>query len=236
MENANCCDRYWSDRPELCQKFKGEDKNGNEYIMTVPILSAAQVLIWLFWWASFIEHFKALVVLLFTRGETQHSNAAKWRAIAIDAYQVIKWSILILFLYCGWETTVAHSIVVYLLASNLFSYFYYHAWRDPWGGARLTHSNLQRRLVSFLMAFAFMIFGYAALYYQFFADQIIWPGGPDGVASFPGAIFLSVANTFTLTYGEYGPGTAAMEYLFGSQVVYAFVFLVIIISNSVPRH
>ena len=201
-----------------------------EALPTKLILSVFQAVVCVFWWLSIIEHLKALAIFLSSRGAVgdQEKHLAA-RSIAIDLYEILKWLALASFFVLGSASPLAVAVTAYLLASNLFSHFYYHIWRDS-PAAIITHQQMQRRLTSFVLAFAFAILAFGFVYYSI-PSQISWP---DNEVSIVNALYLSVANTFTLTYGDAGPASGDARALFVSQVVYAFVFVVMIIAKSLP--
>ena len=63
--------------------------------------------------------------------------------------------------------------------------------------------------------------------------MISWP---DSLVDSTNAIFLSVANTFTLTYGGFKPLTQDIRNVFMSELINTFLFFTVIITNSIPNH
>jgi hypothetical protein len=63
--------------------------------------------------------------------------------------------------------------------------------------------------------------------------MITWP---NNLVDSTNAIYLSIANAFTLTYGGFSPLTQEIRVVFMSQLINTFLFFTIIISNSIPNH
>lgn len=152
--------------------------------------------------------------------------------IAIDIFQVFKWGILIFFWMASCDTITAKLIIAYLIYSNLFVYFYYHVWGGKYN-QRIDRETLNRKFLNYLLAIAFYLCCYAYLY-QFHYSQIIkWP---ENEIDFLNAIYLSVANAFTLTYPGFEPLTQQARTLFMTELINTFLFFTIIMANSVPNH
>ena len=213
---------YYPDKPS----------NPAKHLPEMPLLSMVQLLVVVLWMLSFVEHFKALVMWLAKSCTSSSTNALmSSRSLAIDLYECLKWSFLLIVfaahIFLDWVV----GMVFYLLISNLFSHFYYHVWfQRP--EAKISHNSVKRRLTSFLLAFTFMIFGYAYLYLGWYPNEIRWPSDDPNITN---ALYLSFANTFTLTYGDFGPQNDGSRFLFISQVIYTFFFLVLIVVRSLPN-
>jgi hypothetical protein len=165
------------------------------------------------------------------------SNAEELRRTAniwIDVFIVSKW-LTVGLLFCYRQNSwIALIFVSCLLFYNLFSYFYYHAWGSAFQVSGLSSERLlwrdRRRLVSFLLAIAFSFFGFAYLYSLQFPIYFQWPAGP----SFREALYLSVSNSFAITVDGFEPLTSLARWLLILQVLNMFVFLTVLIGNSIP--
>lgn len=162
--------------------------------------------------------------------EELRRNANRW----IDGFIVFKWALvggLFWFAQSGWFAAVA---VSYLLFFNVFSYFYYHGWGSDHEPPKLSWEAAQqrdrRRLISFLQAFFFSFLGFAYLYAVQLPDRLEWPTSPNGLD----AIFLSLSNSFTLTYNGFQPCDQLARGVLLLQVLNVFVFLTVLIGNAVP--
>jgi hypothetical protein len=152
----------------------------------------------------------------------------KYMSFGVDVYQIIKWGILIWLIWTGTYHPLWHWIIVYLLCSNLFSYFYYHVWEA--GKSTMSVDRQRRRFITLLSAIAFFIVGYAYLYQQGFNAEITWPNGS---ANFIEALYLSIANAFT--FDSFPPTSTTVRMVYASELVTTFFFFSIILSESIPR-
>ena len=160
--------------------------------------------------------------------------------IAIDVYQIFKWGVLLALWVCKKDSTFAKNLVYYLLFSNLFTYFYYHIWGSRYN-QRVDKDTLNRKFLNSLLAISYYIFCYAYLYQIHYSGMISWPflvveSVNIPVIDFINAIYLSVANAFTLTYGGFSPLTQKIRVVFMSELINTFLFFTVIITNSIPNH
>ena len=152
--------------------------------------------------------------------------------VAIDVYQFLKFGILFVFWICEYSFLTTEVIVYYLLMSNLFTYFYYHVWGSKYG-QRNDRDALNRKFMNSILAITFYLLCYAYLYQYYYHEMISWP---DGVIDFYNAIYLSISTAFTLTYGGFQPITQEIRMIFMSELINTFLFLTIILTNSIPNH
>ncbi len=152
--------------------------------------------------------------------------------IAIDIFQVSKWSVLFLLWYYSVDSLFSRIVVCYFLATNLFTYFYYHVWGSKYQ-KRTDRDTLNRKFLNAILAISFYIFCYAYLFQIHYSHMIKWP---DDLIDSTNAIYLSVANAFTLTYGGFSPLTQKIRIVFMSELITTFLFFTVIITNSIPNH
>ena len=185
---------------------------------------------------SAVEHWKKLGQAILRRKNNTPSDEALRRNanLWIDWFILLKWALvgaLIWRLENGW---LAGTVVSYLLFFNLFSYFYYHGWGSDYDPPRLDRAESvrrdRRRLVSFLQAFLFSIFGFAYLYAAQIACQFEWPTTPNRLD----ALYLSISNSFTLTYEGFQPKDQLARGVLLLQLINVFLFLTVLIGNAVP--
>lgn len=195
------------------------------YARTSPLLGAFQVLIWIGWLLNAIEYLKRIFVAV---APAQYKVFA--RSLAIDFYMVIKWAVLAVFIYYDIDQTAARWLMSYMIVSALFSYFYYHVWRET--PHALLHVQQLRRTLSFILSLFFSLVAYAYLIWSGYRDQIEWvlPGKPE----FTDALLLSFANAFTAGFTAVAPLTREAQLLLAGETLFVFGFVVIVIANSVP--
>ncbi|EGQ7995878.1 hypothetical protein D8T26_00390 [Vibrio vulnificus] len=187
------------------------------------------------YYCNLVELFKFLAKLslgILKKGDVSVADTIKACNVAIDIYQIFKWFILLSLWYLGIDSKAALLVTYYLLASNLFTYFYYHVWGSRYT-QRIDRETLNRKFLNAMLAISYYLACYAYLYHVHFSNEIKWPG--DLVDS-TNAIYLSIANAFTLTYGGFSPETQEIRVVFMSQLINTFLFFTIIISNSIPNH
>lgn len=185
---------------------------------------------------SAVEHWKRLgEAVLRIRNEapsdeTLRRNANLW----IDWFIVLKWvfvGVLIWKMEDGW---LAGTAVCYLLFFNAFSYFFYHGWGSDLTPPKLdpeeTIKRDRRRLVSFLLAFLFSILGFSYLYAAQIPLRLDWPTSQNWLD----ALFLSVSNSFTLTYEGFQPKDQLARGVLLLQLMNVFLFLTVLIGNAIP--
>lgn len=201
-------------------------KNGFIYPLTDKLISLLCSL-------NLVEHVKTLAFWLVSKiskrplSEDEEISA---RGIAIDCFIIAKW------LFVGWAIASGATqqwvavVVWYLIASNLFTYFYYHVWKSGFA-QRNDIGSQRRRYVSFLLSIGFYLACYAYLYQYQYTQHISWPGG---VVDTTNAFYLSIANAFTLTYGGFSPLSQTARVVFASELINTFFFFTIIVVNSVP--
>lgn len=187
------------------------------------------------YYCNLVELFKFLAKLCLgvcKKGEVSTDDKVEACNIAIDIYQIFKWLILLLLWRLGIDHQAALLSTYYLLASNLFTYFYYHVWGSNYR-QRVDRESFNRKFLNAMLAISYYLACYAYLYNIHFSAEISWP---DNLIDSTNAIYLSVTNAFTLTYGGFSPLTQEIRVVFMSQLINTFLFFTIIISNSIPNH
>ena len=149
---------------------------------------------------------------------------------AIDCFMVAKWAFVMIAIAYGFNYLWIEFIVWYLIISNLFTYFYYHVWGSVFV-SRDDIDSQRRRYVNFILSLCFYMICYAYLYQYRYPTEIQWP---DNIVDTTNALYLSIANAFTLTYGGFNPLSQTARVLFASELINTFFFFTIIVSNSVP--
>ena len=199
------------------------------------IYPAFDSLVRLCYYCNLVEFFKFLAKLckgLCKKAPLTDSDKIQCCNIAIDIYQLFKWGVLFIFWKLNIDSQAALLFTYYLLFSNLFTYFYYHVWGSKFN-QRTNREALNRKFLNALLAISYYLACYAYMYQVHFFCEITWP---DNLIDSTNAIYLSVANAFTLTYGGFAPLTQEIRVVFLTQLINTFLFFTIIISNSIPNH
>lgn len=185
---------------------------------------------------SAVEHWKRLgeTILRYRCATPSDEILRKSANLWIDWFIVLKWifvAVLIWKMAGGWVSGIA---VCYLLFFNAFSYFFYHGWGSNFVPPKLTPEETvrrdRRRLVSFLLAFLFSIFGFSYLYAVQIPLHLDWPTSPNRLD----AVLLSVSNSFTLTYEGFQPKDQLARGVLLLQLMNVFLFLTVLIGNAIP--
>lgn len=193
------------------------------------IFPAFNFIIHKFRYLCLVELLKYLFVLNSTTDKNE--NKKKLARYAIDFYQVFKWLLITFLLIFQPTNTFFKYLSYYMISTNLYSYFYYHVWGGifPQFG---DYDYIKSRFLNTLLAVFYFILFYSYLYMSHFHEQINWPNGN---IDFLNSFYLSISNTFTLTYGGFKPLTQNVRILFITELLNTFVFFTIIVSNSIPN-
>lgn len=204
----------------LTKEYKVRSEYGFIYVI-------ASVMIKVLWALNLVEWFKFLFYQ-FCRLLHKKINQKATYNWAIDTFIVLKFIFVFLFIFLP-ENPVYLRIVLYLLIMNVFTYFYHHVWRKP--SDNCSHWQA-RRFLTLMLAIAFNILGYVYLYWNGLSSFLQWRKGT------PYTLFTviqySLSNTFLL------PSHLSVENAFGlylqtTQQVISFVFIVIVLSQSIPQ-
>lgn len=152
----------------------------------------------------------------------------------IDLFVLAKWICVIVFTVFSSSGMFSLLLVSYLLFFNCFSYFIYHGWGSGHTVSNLTDEEQlrrdRRRLIGFLQAVFFSFLGFAYLYAFQISDRLEWPVHPN----FLDGLYLSLSNSFTLTYSGFQPKDQLSRGVLLLQVVNMLFFITILVGNSVP--
>lgn len=190
------------------------------------------------YYCNLVEGFKwlARLVVALDRKSKRKSVTDKIRRassnIAIDIYQIFKFAVIILFWSFAADGILSMLFTFYLIAANLFTYFYYQVWGSEYK-QKSDRETDNRRFLNTLIAIFFYIFAFAYLFAFHFETIITWPSGAK--SNFD-AVYLSLANAFTLPIEGFKPNTQGARLLFVSEVLNTFLFFIIILTNAIPNH
>lgn len=175
---------------------------------------------------NLVEFFKLIAKKISPNDKVRSSR------IAVDIYIIIKWSIIVIFWRYMMDENWTTIIVVYLILSNLFTYFYYHVWSDTLAKGGFGVDRIKRRFLNLMQAIAYNIIGFAYLFAVPFSENFNWT---NDIERFNNSILLSLANSMTADYESVNPVTEFGNNLLLIETVTSFIFLTIILSNSIPE-
>ena len=206
--------------------YNGQMKNGFIY----PLIRGLVCVLWALNLVEYVKDLFAWMLSKIKRRELSVGETKIAKNIAIDSFLVAKWLFVFIAIWSSWTGLWAALVIWYLIASNLFTYFYHHVWGNGFALSDGTDSQ-RRRFINFLLALVFYIVCYAYLYQHQYSAVIAWP---DDLVDTTNALYLSIANAFTLTYGGFSPLSQTARMLFASELINTFFFFAIIIVNSIP--
>lgn len=177
-----------------------------------------------------VEVLKLVAIIVFRPATAdKHRMVANW---AIDCFVIGKWSFLLLAWVCAWNGAFVVAVIVYLLVMNLFSYFWHHLWLHSSRSTTFDDQHRdRRRFVNLLLAIAFSTVTYGYLYDRIFHQQFDWP--PNIIAPIA-ALTFSIGNALTGMTGDLRPKTTAAYALVTTQLAMTFIFVAMLLNNSIP--
>jgi len=177
-----------------------------------------------------VEGFKFIGKKLAKEDNSLNINYSR---IAVDIFILAKWMFLIFLWVFKVNSLWAAAAIWYLLATNLYTYFYYHLWCNELFTDRYFYPDrIKRRFNNLMLAVSYTIFGFAYLYNLPYAKQFSWS---DGSPTFVHSLWFSISTSLTATYEQVKPITDIGNNISMLQLLTMFVFLTILIGGSVPQ-
>lgn len=177
---------------------------------------------------NLVELYKKLLVSIF-----KNNNKISVNRIAIDSFIIMKWIIVILLLKYQINNTAITIIIWYLLYSNLYTYFYYHIWFDDTANDQHnTPERNRRRFINLLTSIGFSNLCFAFLYRLPYLNEFEWS---KKIPLTTKSIWFSCANSLTASYEFVKPISKQGVDLTIIQLVISFIFLTMILGNSIPK-
>lgn len=194
-----------------------------EYGFIYPLFSFFVQLLFLF---NLVEWFKKIACLC-VRIIGLNANERIVKSITIDIFIVSKFVFVILMFLVSKRMILTY-FIIYLMLMNIFTYFYYHVWEHK---LNTNIHHLRRCFVSLCIAIGFNVLCYTYLFHKGFVDYILWSNNTKVTLS--EIVLFSISNTFMLST-QFSVINKFGHYLQISQQLVSFVFLVIILSQSIP--
>ena len=123
-------------------------------------------------------------------------------------------------------------IIWYLIAANIYTYFYYHNWTEDQENGDFDFDRIKRRFFNLMLALLFNIYCFAYLYAIPFSSNFNWV---KGVSKMKSSLLFSFANSITADYAPIKILNANGYNLTLLEACTSFIFLTIILSNSIPQ-
>jgi hypothetical protein len=152
--------------------------------------------------------------------------------VAVDIFIIGKWIFLLILMKYHYESDFLTIIVWYLMWSNIYTYFYYHIWKDDSFNSTFNSPiRIRRRFITLLSSIGFSNLTFAYLYRLPYYSSFQWKQDiPKNIQS----IWYSCANSLTANYEYVKPLDKTGTDLTIIQLAISFVFLTMILGNSIP--
>ncbi|MBW3518060.1 hypothetical protein [Flavobacterium sp. NKUCC04_CG] len=177
---------------------------------------------------NLVEIYKNILVSIFNKSNTLTVNR-----FAIDSFIILKWIFIICIIYTKSSNCLLTVLVWYLLYSNLYTYFYYHIWHNDTANNQFnTPERIRRRFINLLTSIGFSNLCFAYLYRLPYLSEFEWS---EKIPLTTKAIWFSFANSLTANYEFVKPITKIGVELTITQLLISFIFLTMILGNSIPK-
>ena len=194
-------------------------KKGPLYLLVDWFLSKME-------WINLVEYFKMIAVKIWPAQKVAASR------FAVDLFIVLKWLLIALVWVNQLNNLFIISLVWYLIISNLYTYFYYHTWKANLASGTFDLDGVKRRFLNLLFAVSFNILCFGYLYAVPYSSNFNWSNPSSKNVD---AFLFSVSNTITIEF-EYVVGiTKLAQAISMMESATTFIFLTIILSNSIPQ-
>ncbi len=194
-------------------------RNGLIYVVIDWILEKLKYL-------NLVELFKYIAKKLYRKDKILASRAG------VDLFILFKWMAIIVIWSCGIKNELVNIFIWYLIITNIYTYFYYHTWTKDLSRAYFDLDRIKRRFLNLVLAIGFNVICFAYFFAQPFSSNFQWK---DQISSTKDAILFSLANSLTANYDSVHSLTQVGQTLTLMETFISFVFLVIILSNSIPQ-
>lgn len=191
-----------------------------------PIYKTIELFIEIFKYLNVVELFKALAKQIYKKNTLLSSR------VGVDVFIIMKWLFIILLWKFQVSSRLVNIIIWYLIATNLYTYFYYHIWTDDLVKGHFKFGRIKMRFINLMLALTFNITCFAYLYVLPFTKNFQWI---DNSSKNIDALLLSISNSFTMTYAYAYSITKIGQTLMLFETIITFIFLTIILSNSIPQ-
>jgi|TARA_B110000908_G_C10130141_1_gene391796 hypothetical protein len=175
---------------------------------------------------NLVELFKFIAVKIAPK------NRISALRLAVDIFILLKWIFIILIWCSNVKNEYTNLIVWYLIFTNVYTYFYYHTWSISITKSEFDFDRIKRRFLNLGLSIGFNILSFAYLFALPFSNNFKWE---NGVSTFQDSILFSLANSFTTSYDSVITITQIGQGLILLETAISFIFLTIILSNSIPQ-
>jgi hypothetical protein len=206
--------------------------NGFIYPMVYFLVYVSQLfnLVEIFKWL-----FKMIATLVYSNKSPDFINRKqrKYAGLSVDIFIVMKFLLVLWMWESEYNNRGSTIFVIYLLITNLTTYFYYHVWSDDAIlNLNLSVSRARRRFINFFISVSFMMLCYGYVYDVLLSNSFqITSNYPSSVVS----ILYSVSNSFSRPYSGMTTIDEIGSMVSLSQTILMFIFISIILARSLPQ-
>lgn len=157
----------------------------------------------------------------------------KYAGISIDIFIILKFLLIAWFWISGYSNSLVVIVTIYLLITNLTTYFYYHIWSvDAILNRNIGVNRSRRRFINFFISLFYMIICYAYIY-----DVLLQKSFQvnSEIPTYVISLLYSVSNSFAKSYSSMIAIDELGVVVSLSQTVIMFVFISIILVRSFPQ-
>lgn len=189
------------------------------------LIEIAEGLIYLFNKLNLVEYFKNIAHWV-TKDKKKRIH---FKSLLIDIFIILKYLFVIALIYFKLNSSLLTIFVWYLIISNLHTYFYRHLWIAPYSNKP---KNIRRRFISLTTSFVFSNLSFYYLYLIPYAEHFkVAKDTTKELSFFIYSIYNSIFGSYNFVepIGNYGAILALV------QLSITFIFISIILSNSIPQ-
>lgn len=193
------------------------------------IFCITDALIKIAYWLNLVEYFKRAAKLFISERSTRGERIRACNN-AIDLFIIFKWLLIFHFWALGLKSSIAVYTTWYFIITNTYTYFYYHVWGDHRFSNHFSEDRVKRRFLNAMLAIAYYIFCFAYLYSttsEIHFTQIAHTYWYD-------YLYYSICVALTCSLGDAIPTGEETRFICSAELINTFIFLTIIISNSIP--
>ncbi|PKR82404.1 hypothetical protein [Heyndrickxia camelliae] len=154
------------------------------------------------------------------------------RNFAIDFFIILKFIFVLMIFFLDYKNAWVFWIVIYLLCSNLYTYFYYHLWEET---ALLeehqTVHRVRRRFISLFISFIFMMVCYNYIYLYLSPEHF----NISSSNHHQKIIMFSLAKSFVIDNDLAKSQDLTGLWVEISQLINVFTFITILLAKSMPK-
>lgn len=151
---------------------------------------------------------------------------------AVDLFIILKWILIGLLWQFNVENKFTTCFIWYLITTNIYTYFYYHTWTKDLAKPFFDLDRIKRRFLNLMLSIGFNIFAFAYLFAQPYFENFKWS---QGYSNLKDSLLFSTSNTLSTSCKSVESITELGSSLSLIETLISFIFLTIILSNSIPQ-